>query len=73
MPEVDILKNGLDDGRRAATSQPVNVDFALSGNFTPYVELWGAWNFGPVATVEQFSADAALAYAVTPDLQLEAG
>jgi len=49
------------------------VDFALSGNFTPYVELWGAWNFGPVATVEQFSADAALAYAVTPDLQLEAG
>jgi len=67
------MKNSLDDGRHAATSQLVNVGFALCGNFTLYVELWGAWNFGPVATVEEFSADAALAYAVTPDLQLEAG
>lgn len=73
VPELDILKNGLNDGRHAATTQLVNVGFALPGNFTLYAELWGAWNFDPAATVEQFSADAALAYAATPYLQLDAG
>ena len=49
------------------------MGIALPGNFTRYAELWGAWNFDPAGTVEQFSADTALAYAVTPYLQLDAG
>jgi hypothetical protein len=73
VPELDILKNSLNDGRHAATTQLVNVGIALPGNFTLYAELWGAWNFDPAGTVEQFSADTALAYAVTPYLQLDAG
>jgi len=73
VPELDFLKNSLDGGRHAATSQLVNVGFALPGNFTLYAELWGAWNFDPAGTITQFSADAALAYALTSYFQIDAG
>ncbi|MBN9547016.1 MAG: transporter [Alphaproteobacteria bacterium] len=73
VPELDVLKNSLDDGRHAATSQLVNMGLALAGGITLYAELWGAWNFDPVGTVEQFSADAAVAYALTPYFQIDAG
>ena len=73
VPELDIFKNALDDGRHANTAQLVNVGFALPGNFTLYGELWGDWTFDPTGTVTQLSADAALAYGVTPYLQLDVG
>jgi hypothetical protein len=73
VPELDVLKNNLDDGRHAATSQLVNMGFALPGNLTLYAELWSAWNFDPAGTVAQFSADAAIAYALTSYFQIDAG
>jgi hypothetical protein len=73
VPELDMLKNDLDDGRHVSTAQLVNIGFALPANFTLYAELWGSWNFDPAGTVEQFSADAAIAYAVTPYFQIDTG
>jgi hypothetical protein len=73
VPEIDILKNGWNDGRHVSTSQLVNIGFALPADFTLYAELWGSWNFDPAGTVEQYSADAATAYAVTRYLQIDMG
>ena len=73
VPEIDFFKNALDDGRHANTAQLINVGWALPGNFTLYGELWGDWNFDPTGTVTQLSADTALAYGVTPYLQLDVG
>ncbi len=73
VPEVDIYKNAVDGGRHANMVQLINLAVALPGNFTLYGELWGDWNFDPSGTVAQYSADAALAYGVTPYLQLDAG
>jgi hypothetical protein len=73
VPELDILKNGLDDGRHLSTSQLVNIGFALPAGFTLYAELWSAWNFDPAGTIRQYSADAALAYAVNPYFQIDVG
>lgn len=72
-PEIDVLKNAIDEGRHISTAQLVNLGMSLPGNFTLYGELWGSWNFDPAGTVSQLSADAALAYGVTPYLQIDAG
>jgi hypothetical protein len=73
VPELDILENRLNGGRHLSTAQLVNIGLALPANFTLYAELWGAWHFDPAGTVRQYSADAALAYAATPYLQIDAG
>jgi hypothetical protein len=73
VPEFDLLKNALDDGRHANTAQLINLGWSLPGNFTLYGELWGDWNMDPSGTVTQASADTALAYGVTPYLQLDIG
>jgi hypothetical protein len=36
-------------------------------------EFWANWNFDPAGTIKQVSADAALAYALSDALQLDAG
>ena len=73
VPELDFLKNAVDDGRHANTAQLINLGWSLPGNFTLYGELWGDWNMDPTGTVSQASADTALAYGVTPYLQLDVG
>ena len=73
VPEFDLYKNTVSGGRHANMVQLINLAAALPGNFTLYGELWGDWNFDPSGTVVQYSADTALAYGVTPYLQLDAG
>ena len=51
----------------------INLGVSLPRNFTLYGELWGDWNFDPAGVIRQYSADAAIAYGVTPYLQLDAG
>ena len=72
VPELDFLKNAANDGRHANTAQLINLGWAI-GSFTLYGELWGDWNMDPSGTVAQASADTALAYGVTPYLQLDVG
>ena len=73
VPEVDFLKDSSGGGRHLNTAQLINLGVSLPKNFTLYGELWGDWNFDPAGTVKQYSADAAIAYGVTPYLQLDAG
>jgi hypothetical protein len=72
-PELDVLENARGDGRHAATAQVVDVGFSLPKNVTLSAELWGGWNFDPAGVVRQTSADAAVAWLVTPRIQLDLG
>ena len=73
VPEVDFLKDAVGNGRHVNTVQLINLGVSLPNGFTLYGELWGDWNFDPAGTTRQFSADTALAYGVTPYLQLDVG
>ena len=73
VPEVDFLKDAIGNGRHVNTAQLINLGISLPHGFTLYGELWGDWNFDPAGTTRQFSADTALAYGVTPYLQLDVG
>ncbi len=72
-PEVDFYQNPTGGGRHVNTAQLVNLAISLPKNFTVYGEFWGDWNFDSAGTMRQYSADAAVAYGVTPYLQLDAG
>lgn len=73
VPEIDVFKDAIGNGRHVNTVQLINLGVSLPNGFTLYGELWGDWNFDPAGTSRQFSADAALAYGVTPYLQLDVG
>ena len=71
---MDILANGIDPhSRHAQFVGLVNLGFGLTSKLTLYTELWTAQNFDPAGTVRQYSADTALAYALTPTLQFDIG
>lgn len=73
VPEVDALLDSTGGGRHLNTAQLVNVGVSLPKNFTVYGELYGDWNFDPARTIRQYSADFAVAYGVTSELQLDVG
>jgi hypothetical protein len=73
VPEVDALKDSIGVGRHVNTAQLVNLGYSLPNNFTLYGELWGDWNFDNAGTIRQYSADTAIAYGITPYLQIDAG
>ena len=74
VPELDILANGANPTERHAQLVGlINLGFALTPKLTLYTELWTAQNYDPAATVRQYSADSALAYLVTPTLQVDIG
>ena len=72
-PEIDLLADGDGHGRHAAIVQLVNLSAPVAPGLTVVGELWASWNFDPAGTVRQASADVAAAYAVTSNLQLDAG
>ncbi len=72
VPEVDALLDSTGGGRHLNTAQLVNIGYTVQ-RFTLYGELWGDWNFDPAHTIKQYSADFAVAYAVTSELQLDTG
>ena len=72
-PEVDLLADSDGHGRHAAIVNLVNVSGPIAPRLTLGGELWTNFNFDPGGTVKQASADAAVAYAVSDNLQLDAG
>jgi hypothetical protein len=72
MPEVDFLRNSSGGGRHATVDLVLNASHALDSRWTASVEWWGSW---PLRSGERtgYSADAALAFAVTPSVQLDVG
>ena len=72
-PEADLLADGDGDGRHFALVNLINLSGPIAPRLTLAGELWSNFNFDPAGTVKQASADAALAYAVSNDVQVDAG
>lgn len=72
-PEVDVIADANGGGHHAAIVNLVNVGVPIASKLTLSGELWSNFNFDPSGTVKQASADTALAYGASNDLQLDAG
>lgn len=73
VPQLDFLLDSDGRGRHAQFQGVVNLGKQIAPDLTLYGEVWTAQNFDPAGTVRQYSADAALAYLVTPTLQFDVG
>jgi hypothetical protein len=73
VPELDAFKDSARDGRHINTAQLINIGYSLPNDVTLYGELWGDWNFNPLRTIQQYSADIAVAWGLTKYLQFDAG
>lgn len=72
-PEIDLLADSDGRGRHVAVVNLVNLSLPVASRWTAAAELWTNLNFDPAGRVEQASADAALAYAASDDLQFDIG
>lgn len=72
-PEADLLADADGHGRHIALVNLVNLSGTLAPRLTLAGELWRNFNFEPSGTLKQASADAALAYLVSEDCQLDVG
>jgi hypothetical protein len=72
-PELDWVADSDRHGHHWATTQVAALGWQVSGKVNLAAELWGEWDWDPAGTVRQATADAAAAYLVNRDLQLDAG
>lgn len=72
-PELDLLADADGNGRHAQLVNLINLAGPVAPGLTLYGELWTATNFDPADTVTLVSADAAVAYLVNNNLQLDLG
>jgi hypothetical protein len=72
-PELDALADSPGKGRHLALVNLVNVSAPIAERVTLSGEYWSNVNFQPSGTIRQASADAALAYAPSKDVQLDVG
>jgi hypothetical protein len=72
-PEVDWLADADGRGHHAAMVQVASLGWSASERLSLSAEVWGQWDYDPVGTGKQASADGAVAYLVNDDLQLDAG
>ena len=73
VPEIDALKNSVDNNRHGNFIFDVNLSREVIKNVTAYVELWSDYNDDPVVKTTQVSFDMALAWVVIPNVQLDVG
>jgi hypothetical protein len=72
-PEIDWAVDADGHGHHAAMAQVASVGWAASDKLNLSAEIWGAWDWDPSGTTRQASADAAAAYLLSNDVQLDAG
>jgi len=72
-PELDLLADADGNGSHLALVNLINLSGAIAPNLTLIGELWMSNNFDPAGNFTQASADAALAYLVKNNLQLDLG
>ena len=72
-PEIDLLADADGHGHHAALVNLVNLSAAVAPRLTAAGELWSNLNFDPAGTVRQASADVAMAYALSGNVQIDAG
>lgn len=71
--EADLLADADESGRHVALVNLVNLAGPIARRLTLVGELWMMTNFDPADTVTLASMDVALAYAVSPRIQLDLG
>ena len=72
-PEIDWVEDGDGHGHHAAMAQVIGVGWSVTPKLNLSAELWGQWDWDPAGTTRQATADAAVAYLVNNNLQLDAG
>ena len=72
-PELDWVADGDGSGHHAAMAQVASLGWAATDKLNLSAEIWGAWEWDPAGTTRQASADAAIAYLLSNDVQLDAG
>jgi hypothetical protein len=73
VPEIDVLKNSLNDGYHSNYVLDVNLSREVIKNVTAYVELWSDYNAYPTARATLMSFDTALAWVFLPNVQIDVG
>jgi hypothetical protein len=71
-PQLDVLADFDGSGHHLGLTGLVNIGKQF-GAITLYTEIWTSQNFDPSGTFDQWSNDWAIAWLVTPTLQLDAG
>jgi len=72
-PEVDWLADSVGSGHHVAMTQVIGVGWQATSKFSLSGEIWGQWDWDPSGTQRQASADAAAAYLVSNDFQIDGG
>jgi outer membrane putative beta-barrel porin/alpha-amylase len=72
-PEVDWVADADGRGHHAAMVQVASLGWQVSPKLNLSAEIRGQWDWDPTGTTRQASADGAVAYLVTNDMQLDAG
>ena len=72
VPEIDVLKNGADNGRHGNFILDVNLSREVI-KIVAYVELWSDYNNDPLQKTTQVSFDAAVQWMVVSNVQLDVG
>ena len=73
VPEIDALKNIADNGRHGNYVFDVSVSREVIKNVTAYVELWSDYSADPTKGATLMSFDAAVAWVVLPNVQIDLG
>jgi hypothetical protein len=73
MPEIDVLKDSLDDGYHGNYVFDLNLSRVVIKNVTAFVELWSDYNADPTAKATLISFDTALAWVFLPNVQIDVG
>lgn len=72
-PELDWVADADGRGYHAAMAQVAGMSWQASTRLSLSAELWGQWDWDPEGAARQASADGAVAYLLSDDVQLDAG
>ena len=72
-PEVDWSADADGHSHHLGMVQVASLGWQLNEKLSVAGDLWGQWDWDPVGTTRQYSADGSVAYLVNSDLQLDAG
>jgi len=72
-PEIDWAADADGHGHHVAMEQVASLGWAATDKFNVSAELWRQWDWDPAGTTHEASADGAVAYLVSNDVQLDAG
>ncbi len=72
-PEADIVADGDGSGYHLAMVQALSLGVPLSKRLSISGDVWAAWDFDPAGTIRQVSVDAAVAYLVSGNVQVDSG